>query len=119
LRELKPKTATDIRSAGKPMASFSKEMTLELNALRAFLRTNMYRHTQVNRMTSKAKRIVSDLFEVFIAEPQSLPAEWRKLAEESKEMKIYRIVGDYIAGMTDRYAMLEHQRLFEINSLSL
>jgi len=119
LRELKPKTATDIRSAGKPMASFSKEMTLELNALRAFLRTNMYRHTQVNRMTSKAKRIVSDLFELFIAEPQSLPAEWRKLAEESKETKIYRIVGDYIAGMTDRYAMLEHQRLFEINSQSL
>jgi dGTPase len=119
LAVLRPSTANEIRKVGQPIASFSEEMTVNLDALRAFLRTNMYRHTQVNRMTSKAKRIVGDLFDLFVAEPQSLPAEWRKVAEEAEISKVYRVVGDYIAGMTDRYAMLEHQRLFEINSHSL
>jgi len=91
-------------------------MLPELNALRAFLKRHMYRHTEVNRMTSKARRIVVDLFEILSREPESLPSEWRAAAEGADPVRLQRIVGDYIAGMTDRYAMLEHRRLFDIYS---
>ncbi|MGZ0187181.1 MAG: deoxyguanosinetriphosphate triphosphohydrolase [Alphaproteobacteria bacterium] len=119
LENLNPATADDIRRAASPVATFSDEMATVLETLRGFLKTHMYRHTQVNRMTSKARRIVSDLFDLLVKEPQSLPAEWRALAEGKESARIKRVVGDYIAGMTDRYAMLEHQRLFDIYSRSL
>jgi dGTPase len=119
LEQLNPATADDIRRATMPVAAFSDEMATVLETLRGFLKTHMYRHTQVNRMTSKARRIVSDLFDLLVKEPQSLPAEWRALAEGMESARIKRVVGDYIAGMTDRYAMLEHQRLFDIYSRSL
>ena len=113
---LSAKTPDDIRSAPAPAAAFSDRMLPELNALRAFLKRHMYRHTEVNRMTSKARRIVVDLFEILSREPESLPSEWRAAAEGADPVRLQRIVGDYIAGMTDRYAMLEHRRLFDIYS---
>lgn len=119
LDALGPKSADDIRAAGRPMAAFSAEMTPQLDALRRFLHQRMYRHTELNRMTSKARRIVKDLFELLSKEPQSLPADWRVAAEGKDGDRVKRIVGDYIAGMTDRYAMLEHKRLFDIYSRGL
>ena len=116
LQALAPMDADAVRAAGSPIAAFSEPMNAELDALRAFLKTHMYRHTQVNRMTSKARRIVVDLFELLTAEPESLPEEWRSAAQTADEQGLKRIVGDYIAGMTDRYAMLEHQRLFDLYS---
>lgn len=116
LADLAAKTPDDIRAARAAAAAFSETMLPELNALRAFLKKHMYRHTEVNRMTSKARRIVVDLFELLSREPESLPSEWRAAAEGADPVRLQRIVGDYIAGMTDRYAMLEHRRLFDIYS---
>lgn len=118
---LKPECADDIRDAGRAVARFSDAMERDLNALRAFLKTHMYQHTELNRMTSKARRIVAELFDILTREPQSLPAEWRAEAEGAPENRTpddraHRIVADYIAGMTDRYAMLEHKRLFDLYS---
>lgn len=119
IEDLGPKTADDIRAAPGPTAAFSDDMAPDLEALRAFLRTHMYRHTELNRMTSKARRIVRDLYALLTREPESLPAEWRTQAEGADPQRIQRVVGDYIAGMTDRYAMLEHKRLFDIYSRAL
>ena len=116
LEDLKPATADDIRGAGAPVAAFSDATRPMLDALRSFLMTHMYRHTYLNRMTSKSRRIVADLFEILTKEPESLPAEWRAEAEGASPDRIRRVAADYIAGMTDRYAMLEHKRLFDLHS---
>ena len=81
-------------------------------ALRRFLFERMYRHYRVNRMSSKAKRVVQDLFRLFLAEPECLPSEWRALVEGG-EAERARVIADYLAGMTDRFALDEHRRLFD------
>jgi dGTPase len=85
-------------------------------ALKEFLFHRMYRHYKVNRMTSKARRIVQDLFRLFLEEPQCLPTEWRALTDGPATKRTARTVADYIAGMTDRYALDEHARLFDTYS---
>ena len=85
-------------------------------ALKAFLRANMYRHYKLNRMTSKARRLVRDLFELFVAEPGCLPTEWRRRAGAPATTETARVVADYIAGMTDRFAADEYRRLFDVQS---
>jgi len=101
----------DVRSAGALCVDFSVAMKTELGGLRAFLHENMYRHYKVNRARSQAKRVVRDLFDIFFGEPETLPPEWR-LRGEGGPRPLARAVCDYIAGMTDRYALREHQRLF-------
>jgi len=73
----------------------------------------MYRHFRVNRMSSKARRVVRDLFALYLAEPQCLPSEWRQLAAGPGEPQTARVAADYLAGMTDRFALDEHHRLFD------
>jgi dGTPase len=73
----------------------------------------MYRHTRVNRMTSKARRVVRDLFALLLAEPELLPEDWRGGGLTDDKIKTARRVADYIAGMTDRFALDEHSRLFD------
>ena len=73
----------------------------------------MYRHYKVNRMTSKAHRIVAELFDLFIAEPGVLPPPWAGAAAAVPPSRAARVVADYIAGMTDRFALDEHHRLFD------
>ncbi len=74
----------------------------------------MYRHYKVNRMASKARRIVQDIFRLLLAEPQCLPTEWREPGGRGRTADATaRIVADYIAGMTDRFALDEHARLFD------
>jgi dGTPase len=73
----------------------------------------MYRHNRVNRMTSKAKRIVRDLFDLLLAEPHLLPEDWSAGIDGPKTLKTARRVADYIAGMTDKFALDEHARLFD------
>ena len=73
----------------------------------------MYRHHRVNRMSSKARRVVTALFDLFLAEPQLLPTEWRGRAEQKGDAGRARVVADYIAGMTDRYALDTHKQLFD------
>jgi dGTPase len=83
-------------------------------ALKTFLFKNMYRHYKVNRMLTKAKRVVAELFQLFLSEPGVLPTAWGQLCGASGSRETARVVSDYIAGMTDRFALEEHRRLFAI-----
>lgn len=109
-------SAADVRSLGRPLIAFSDDMAANDRTLKQFLYQRMYRHYKVNRMASKARRVVRDLFALFVAEPECLPADWRARCDAVRSPGTARAVADYIAGMTDRFAFLEHQRLFEIPS---
>ncbi len=108
-----PKTCDDVR-ASQPLIAFSSGMNAENREMKAFLRDNLYKHYQVLRMTYKARRIIGDLFAAFMDTPRLLPNQYqtRDLDEGSA-----RRVADYIAGMTDRYAMKEHRRLFSVDDI--
>lgn len=116
LAALAPGDVAAIRRADRPMVAFSAGLHEQMTAVRSFLFSRMYRHYRVNRETSKARRIVRDLFTLFMAEPNTLPAHWQAGAVDGPPARRARIVADYIAGMTDRYAVLEHRRLFEIRA---
>ncbi len=113
----RPKSAADVRAMDRPLIAFSDGLEERQRALRAFLHQRMYKHYKVNRMRSQAKRILKDLFEVFLAEPETLPSPWRRRAEAVDEMARARLVCDYIAGMTDNFAIEEHRRLFSLDSM--
>jgi dGTPase len=106
------KSVEEVRLLGEPVAGFSQEMRHHDRALKHFLFERMYRHYRVNRMSSKARRVVRELFQLFLAEPECLPGEWRALTGESPP-ETARVVADYLAGMTDRFALDEHRRLFD------
>ena len=86
------------------------------NDRKQFLFKRMYRHYKVNRMTGKARRVVTELFELYLAEPDRLPTEWHAMTEGAGTAATARLVADYIAGMTDRFALDEHRRLFDVYS---
>jgi dGTPase len=113
LAESGPKSVDEIRALKAPVVSFSAEMRRNDRALKEFLYERMYRHYRVNRMSSKARRVVHDLFALYLAEPQCLPREWRQLAAGPDEPLTARVAADYLAGMTDRFALDEHHRLFD------
>jgi len=106
------KSADAVRGLGQPVAAFSEAMGNHDRALKRFLHQRMYRHQRVNRMSSKARRVVRELFQLFLAEPARLPAEWRAQTGGSDAERA-RIVADYLAGMTDRFALDEHRRLVD------
>lgn len=112
------KTLDDVRSAS-PMITFSEEVAKEAVFLKRFLRENLYQHYQVNRMTSKARRIVTELFNAFMHEPKLLATDYQVSTEEKKRnaSSQARKVADYIAGMTDRYAIREYRRLFVVDEI--
>ena len=105
-------SADELRRLALPVAAFSPEMLGHDRALKRFLFERMYRHYRVNRMSSKARRVVRELFQLFLAEPECLPGEWR-VPEGAGQPETARIVADYLAGMTDRFALDEHRRLFD------
>ena len=106
-------SAEAVRGLGSPVVSFSAEMRRNDRAFKDFLLERMYRHYRVNRMSSKARRVVHDLFALYLAEPQCLPSEWRELAAGPDDQQTARVAADYLAGMTDRFALDEHHRLFD------
>ncbi len=112
----KPMSADDVRSLDHPLAAFSEDIAERQKPLRKFLFERMYRHHKVNRMMSQARRIVRELFGLFMAEPETLPPPWRDRAKATGDdmTKRARVVCDYIAGMTDTYAIDEHRRLFNL-----
>jgi dGTPase len=116
INRLSIKSVDDVRSAREATASFSTAMASHDAALKDFLFRNMYRHFRVNRSVIKAKRIVNELFALFLAEPLVLPPEWAASCGPPKSLETARIVCDYIAGMTDRFAIQEHRRLFAIEA---
>ncbi|MEE9329741.1 MAG: deoxyguanosinetriphosphate triphosphohydrolase, partial [Parvularculaceae bacterium] len=106
-------TADAVRGHSAPVVAFSESMAAQVQQLRDFLWQRMYRHYKVNRARSHARRIVRELFELFFQEPDTLPPMWRsKFGDNKDEARKARAVCDYIAGMTDRYAITEHQKLF-------
>jgi len=111
LDALGPGSVEEIRRHERPVAAFNDEMLAHDRALREFLFEHMYRHPRVNRMTDRARRVVRALFELYLAEPRHLPEEWRRLQAGAEAKAAARVVADYIAGMTDRYALEEHRRL--------
>lgn len=111
----KPQSAADVRAMTRALVSFSPEMEQHNKTLKKFLFERMYRHFRVNRSMSKAKRIVSDLFALLHAEPNLLPPEWQQGCDGVRGLKSARRVCDYIAGMTDKFAIEEHNRLFDLS----
>ena len=116
LGEAQPRTIEDVRSQPRAMVTFSDRMQAADKDVKAFLYPHMYRHEKVMRIRRQAHEVVRRLFEALFAEPGRLPGEWRdtglRLAEAGDRPRLARLVCDYIAGMTDRYALAEHRALF-------
>jgi len=108
-------SAEDVRLLRTPLIAFSPAMAEDLGRLRLFLHERMYRHYLVNRMRSQARRILADMFGLLFAEPEVLPTEWFERAKGLDDGERARLVCDYIAGMTDRFAVEEHRRLFTLD----
>ena len=108
-----PKTLAEVRAA-PALIAFTEAMQAENRALKGFLREHLYQHYQVLRMTAKARRIIHDLFGAFVADPRLLPPQYQQMAGIGS---VERATADYIAGMTDRYSMKEHRRLFSVGEL--
>lgn len=113
---LKPISADAVRALGQPLVAFSPAMQAADKALRPFMFDRMYRHYRVNRMIAKARRVVQDMFHLFMEMPQTLPPEWQRQITEPGSPAAARVIADYIAGMTDRYALEEHRRLFDLTA---
>jgi dGTPase len=107
-----------VRGLGHALVAFSPDMAEDLARLRHFLHEKMYRHYRVNRTRSQARRILAEMFNLFLAEPEVLPPEWFNRQIDKSEGERARVICDYIAGMTDRYAIDEHRRLFQIDAWS-
>ncbi|HWA48285.1 MAG TPA: deoxyguanosinetriphosphate triphosphohydrolase [Dongiaceae bacterium] len=114
LAQAQPKNVADIRARTAPVVAFSEAMRANDRGLKAFLFARMYRHHRVNQMTQKAKRVVSELFELQLERPQCLPPEWQALTDAPGTATTARVVADYIAGMTDNFALDTHKRLFDL-----
>jgi len=117
LAQVQPRSIDEVRAHSRPLAMLSNECREEHLELKAFLRQHVYRHYKVLRMTSKARRVLQQLFEGFFKDVSLMPEEHRDLALQAEAAHgapgRARVVADYIAGMTDRYAILEHRRLYE------
>ena len=105
----------DARTASRTLVQFSAPMMADLGVLRTFLYERMYRHYRVNRTRSQARRVLAQLFQLFMAEPEVMPPEWGEPARTDDQALRARAVCDYIAGMTDRYAIEVHQKLFSLD----
>jgi len=114
------RSVNDVRNCSSYTANFSTRMQGEISEVKSFLHNNMYNHYKVNRMTTKVKRVVLELFQYFFEHSDCLPTGWSNLAKECSEDEIGRaaVVADFIAGMTDRFALEEHQKIFD-NSYKL
>lgn len=110
-----PDSVDDVRRAGAPLVAFGVSTAEGLPELRAFLRERVYRHYKVARMTLKAGRVVRELLDAFVAAPGCLPDGWRERAGQPGTRATAEVVRDYIAGMTDRFALDEHDRLFKMS----
>jgi dGTPase len=109
------KSPEDVRNLDHALVAFSRDMVEDLAQLRAFLMERMYRHWRVNRTRSQARRILAEMFQLFMSEPDVLPTEWFARSQNRDKAGLARVVCDYIAGMTDRFAIEEHRRLFHLD----
>ncbi|HSS45963.1 MAG TPA: deoxyguanosinetriphosphate triphosphohydrolase, partial [Burkholderiales bacterium] len=112
IRHEAPVNLDEVRKTGSLIA-FSLEIREEQQQLKQFLRRHLYQHYRVARMSGKARRIIADLFRAFMEDARLLPPQFQDKAGGDKP----RAIADYIAGMTDRYAIREHRRLFSVEEL--
>ncbi|WP_282608398.1 deoxyguanosinetriphosphate triphosphohydrolase [Pelagibius sp. Alg239-R121] len=111
LESAAPQCSADVRALDHPIVAFSEEMRENERVLRSFLFSRMYRHERVMRMTSEVKVVARDLFRHYQANPSALPDQWRDETGSLDDTGAARLIADYIAGMTDRFAMQEHAKL--------
>jgi dGTPase len=111
LQAAAPASADGVRLAGTTLVGFSPDMEVADRSIKAFLFTGMYRHSRIARIMRDAEQVVRDLFDHYTAVPADLPPEWRAEGEHAERA---RLVADFIAGMTDRYALIEHGRFFDL-----
>jgi dGTPase len=112
LEAANPQSVEDVRGLGMTVIRFSKPLYQDLKAIRSFLFTRMYRAPSVMKERARVTETINGLFPLFMAQPELLPAEWRMdVAAAGDEVTLARIVADYVAGMTDRFALQEHARL--------
>ncbi|MGH6876986.1 MAG: deoxyguanosinetriphosphate triphosphohydrolase [Rhizomicrobium sp.] len=112
LADCRPDSPSEARALGKPVVAFSPPMTTEIAQLKEFLFARMYRHPRVAASMSVAKRIVHELFAAFAADPALLPPDWQESCSGGGHPRTASVARDYIAGMTDSFALLEHRRIF-------
>ncbi|WP_290372222.1 deoxyguanosinetriphosphate triphosphohydrolase [uncultured Parasutterella sp.] len=108
--EASPKSVDEVRALSEPLVSFSEDMLQQVRGLKSYLMDNLYRHYKVLRVTNKSAKLIKDLFDAFYAHPELLPPAYQK---KVKEQGAPRVIADYIAGMTDRYAQLEYSRVLD------
>jgi dGTPase len=113
LSALAPRSVADVRGAGAAVGAFSAAIAEADRAIKGFLYPRMYRHPRVLRIMTDAEGVVCDLFNRYAANPDEMPAEWAGRAAVGDDAARLRAIADFIAGMTDRYALIEHERLFE------
>jgi dGTPase len=113
LAEIRPGSVEDVHNAGRTIVVFSPAMRRQENELKTFLYANLYRNPVVLRVREGAERIVRDLFDAYFAEPGLMPEGWRELLGKAEDRVKARHVADFLAGMTDNYAVKEHRRLFD------
>lgn len=113
IKQLRVDSPDTVRHLGQPLVTFSKDMELVNRSIKSFLMKNMYRHFRVNRMSSKAKRIITELFTFFLNEPNCLPSVWYAQTDGPRTQRTAELIADFIAGMTDRFALEEHARIFD------
>jgi dGTPase len=115
LEAAKPKSVDDVRSHGEALIAFPAAVAQAEAEIKAFLNQRMYRHPRVMRVMGEAEQILFDLFARYQASPDDLPGEWlpSEGGDGESETEQARRIGNFIAGMTDRFAITEHQRLFD------
>jgi dGTPase len=113
LDERQPATPDDVREAGATLVAFSSQMAAADRAIKGFLFPHMYRHPRIDRITDDVQNVVRDLFDRFTEHPEDMPADWREGLEQADGHTRVRRAGDFIAGMTDRFALSEHGRFFD------
>jgi len=111
LNALSPRSVSDIRGAPEAVVAFSRPMAEADRAIKAFLYPRMYRHQRIMRIMTEAESVIEDLFRHYVTHTAELPAEW--CFEAGADAPSERLVSDFIAGMTDRYALIEHARHFK------
>ena len=114
LAQAAPQSAADVRAQDRPLVTFSAPMQAADKAIKGFLYPHMYRHPRVMKVRVQAAEVVRRLTRAFLADPALMPGEWALAAQAARgdEMRVARLICDYIAGMTDRFALAEHRRLF-------
>ena len=113
LKEVKIENSQEILQTQQKLVKFSNYMQNQEKKLKSFLKQRMYNHPKVKTMNFKAKKIISDLFDLFITEPYLLPINWRSCNSEKEKLTN---VADYISGMTDKYAINIHKKYFDLYS---